>query len=187
MLQACVGCSSTCASCINTSSTCTSCTSPAVLYSSQCIASCPSGMFVTQGACAQCLSNCSSCVSLSNCSGCAGALFLYNGQCITTCPSTNGYVLNGQCTACTGNGCYSCTSADICLSCKSSYLFLNSLCISKTDGCPTGYNSNGTHCVDILTNTLSSDSSPSRSFPVPFTIAGLILVIACLMSRLQFH
>ena len=143
-------------------------------------------MFATQGACAQCLTNCSSCFSLANCSGCAGTNFLYNGQCIAACPATSGYVLNGQCTACTGNACFSCSSADVCLSCTSSYLFLNSLCISKTDGCPTGYSSNGTHCVDVLTSTLSSDS-PSRSFPVPFTIAGVILVIACLMSRLQFH
>lgn len=31
-----------------------------------------------------------------------------------------------------------------------------------------------------------TSSPPDKSFPAPFTIAGLVLSIACLMSRLQF-
>lgn len=54
--------------------------------------------------------------------------------------------------------------------------------------CPSGYTSNGTHCIDVLTPSLSSaESSPNNSFPVPFTIAGIVFIIACLMSRLQFQ
>jgi hypothetical protein len=52
--------------------------------------------------------------------------------------------------------------------------------------CPIGYISNGTYCVTILDQTLTA-SAPNNSFPVPFTIAGVVLIIACLMSRLQFH
>lgn len=183
--QSCVGCNSTCNTCINSSTTCTSCTSPAVLYNYQCLTVCPNQMYSLGGICTLCPSNCTGCNSFSNCSGCSGTYILYNGQCITSCPATYAFILNNQCTKCTGLQCYSCTSSDVCLSCNSNYLYLNALCVSI---CPNGYNSNGTHCVDILTTTLSSStSSPNNSFPVPFTIAGVVLVIACLMSRLQFH
>jgi hypothetical protein len=38
--------------------------------------------------------------------------------------------------------------------------------------------------VDVLSASLEV---PNKSFPVPFTIAGVVLIIACLMSRLQFQ
>jgi hypothetical protein len=89
------------------------------------------------------------------------------------------------CSPCTAQQCFSCTSTNVCLSCNAGYLFLNSLCLGT---CPSGYNSNGTHCIDVLANSLSSSiESPNNSFPVPFTIAGIVLIIACLMSRLQFQ
>jgi uncharacterized membrane protein YjjP (DUF1212 family) len=39
--------------------------------------------------------------------------------------------------------------------------------------------------VSLLDSILTA-SAPNNSFPVPFTIAGVVLIIACLMSRLQF-
>lgn len=52
------------------------------------------------------------------------------------------------------------------------------------DACPSSYKSNGTHCIDALSASLEV---ANKTFPVPFTIAGVVLIIACLMSRLQFQ
>ena len=48
--------------------------------------------------------------------------------------------------------------------------------------CPSGYETNGTHCLDTNEEALTSSSA----FPVPFTIAAAVVIIACLMSKLQF-
>jgi hypothetical protein len=53
------------------------------------------------------------------------------------------------------------------------------MCLST---CPDNYVSNGTHCIDVMTVSLTTSSA----FPVPFSIAAAVCVIACLMSRLQY-
>ena len=182
LAQTCVGCSSACLTCANSASTCTSCNGT-LLFNGQCLASCPAGMYSQTGTCLSCPLNCSSCSSPANCSGCSGTNFLYNGACVGSCPATSGFVISGTCTPCTAQNCFSCTSTNVCLSCKSNFLYFNAICLGS---CTAGYTSNGTHCVSLLVQTLTDNSSPSSAFPVPFTIAGMVFIIACLMSRLQF-
>ena len=69
----------------------------------------------------------------------------------------------------------------MCLTCDTDYVILEAVCYDK---CPSPYKSNGTHCIDALVSSLEV---ANKSFPVPFTIAGVVLIIACLMSRLQFQ
>lgn len=177
--QSCVGCTSPCNTCINSSTTCLSCLT-GFLYLSSCIDTCPDQMYGQSGTCLSCPSTCSSCSSLTNCSACTGTTYLYKTYCVTTCPATQAAVINGICTPCSTLNCYSCTTNDVCLICNSNYLYLKALCVSA---CPSGYSSNGTHCIDILASSLTTTSN---AFPVPFSIAGVVIIIACLMSRLQF-
>jgi len=56
--------------------------------------------------------------------------------------------------------------------------------------CPSGYqsNSNGT-CVaassNNTNNVLTSSLTTASVFPLPFTITGSIIFVACFMSKLQ--
>ena len=138
-------------------------------------------MYELAGTCSSCASVCSTCSSASNCSACSGANLLYNSFCVASCPSSASVISNGACQACSTLNCFECTSGDVCTTCNSGFLFFNTVCISD---CPSGYETNGTHCVSIVNSALTDESS---AFPVPFTIAGVVLIIACLMSRLQFN
>lgn len=180
--QSCVGCSLNCLTCAGSASTCTACNA-SLLLNGACLPTCPNGMYPQTGTCLNCPTNCSTCTAAANCTGCTGTNFLYNGECISTCPPTSARIVAGTCAPCSGQNCFSCTSTNVCLSCTSGFFFLNAMCINP---CPTGYNSNGTHCLNILEQTLTAEA-PNNSFPVPFSIAGVVLTIACLMSRLQFH
>ena len=182
--QICVGCTSPCSSCVNSSTTCTSCVSGFVLHGTGCLSICPSGMFA-QGntTCLSCANNCTTCTSATNCSVCSGLTILYNGGCITTCPVTSPVVINNNCTPCTTQNCYSCSPADVCDTCVSGTYFLNTACLTT---CPSGYTNNGTHCISNPNATVIGSITTSSTFPVPFTIAGAVLVVACLMSKLQF-
>lgn len=179
--QTCVGCSSNCLTCSGSANTCTACNS-SLLLNGQCLPNCPSGMYPQTGTCQNCPTNCSTCTAAANCTGCTGANYLFNGECISTCPATNARIVSGVCMPCSGTNCFSCTSNNVCLSCSNNNYILNALCVPN---CPTGYDNNGSHCYNILEQTLTA-SDPNNSFPVPFTIAGVVLIIACLMSRLQF-
>jgi hypothetical protein len=88
-------------------------------------------------------------------------------------------VLNRICTPCSIQYCIECTSSDECLTCTSDRFLLSGACLGS---CPSGFKSNGTHCTDIAQVSMTSSSS----FPVPFTIAAIVVIIACLMSKLQF-
>jgi hypothetical protein len=137
-------------------------------------------MYASVGACKNCPTSCSSCNSSTFCLTCVNTSVLYNNFCISKCPTTSPVLINGVCTACSTQNCYSCSAADVCLICKSGFYYLKGDCVSP---CPSGYISNGTNCNDIMTVSLST----SNTFPVPFSIAAAVLVIACLMSRLQFN
>ena len=175
-----MSCTSPCQTCINSTNTCTSCTT-GVLFNNQCNVSCPDAMYEQASTCVACPSVCSVCTSASACSSCTGSNLIYNNFCVASCPSSANVISNGTCQTCSTLNCFECTSGDICTTCNSGFLSFNAVCISN---CPSGYESNGTHCTSILTNTLVDESS---AFPVPFTIAGVVLIIACLMSRLQFN
>ncbi len=64
--------------------------------------------------------------------------------------------------------------------CNTQYSLLNGACLSA---CPASYTSNGTHCIDINQQVLTTPNS----FPVPFSIAAAVILVACLMSKLQFN
>jgi proprotein convertase subtilisin/kexin type 5 len=179
--QTCIGCTSPCNTCVNSTTTCTSCLT-GFLFNSACISECPTAMFNQSSTCKACPSTCTTCSSLTNCSICLGTAYLYNGACVFTCPATSAVILNGACVGCSTSGCFSCTSGDVCTSCKSGFLYLKTLCVTN---CSAGYTSNGTHCIDTLASSLTVPLS--NAFPVPFSIAGAVLIIACLMSRLQFN
>ncbi len=44
---------------------------------------------------------------------------------------------------------------------------------------------NGTDCIEVLASSL--DSATSNMFPVPLSIATAVVLIACMMSKLQNH
>lgn len=178
----CVGCTAPCNTCTGSATYCTSCIT-GYLLNNTCATACPTAMFVFSGTCSYCATNCSTCTSLTNCSVCVGTSLLYNGACVTTCPATAPVVYLSTCSACSTQNCYSCTTADICTTCKSGYLFLSAQCLSS---CPSNYTSNGTHCIELAQTIIDSVTTPS-TFPVPFSIAGAVLLVACLMSRLQFN
>jgi hypothetical protein len=57
-------------------------------------------------------------------------------------------LVDGVCTKCTDTFCNKCYDSDICYNCISGYSLLNGACLGT---CPTGYETNGTHCLDIIT------------------------------------
>ena len=96
--SACLQCDSTCKSCNGTSTNCLSCDTSTVfnraLLNGKCLASCPSGTFVTSGtgACQACASTCKECSDTSTkCTACYNSTTPYldrdKGICLTTCPT----------------------------------------------------------------------------------------------------
>jgi hypothetical protein len=65
------------------------------------------------------------------------------------------------------------------------FLF-NANCLAS---CPQGYRSNGaggcTAQSNPLNDTLTSSLTTGAVFPLPFTITGSIIFVACFMSKLQ--
>jgi hypothetical protein len=175
----CVYCIAPCKTCTNTSTTCLSCLT-GTLYNYGCPVVCPSQYFNQSGICQQCPSQCLSCSSLSSCNTCNNGFYLYNSFCVATCPATFAIIVGQTCTQCSGSNCHECTAADVCTMCDNKYSLLNGACLNT---CPAGYNSNGTHCIDINQEALTTTPN---SFPVPFSIAAAVILVACLMSKLQF-
>ena len=179
----CVGCTSPCDTCSGSATTCVTCVSGFYILNSTCLSACPAAMFIQGSTCIDCSTNCSVCTSATTCTTCSGLSVLYLGACITTCPSTSAVLLNGVCTACSTQNCYSCSAADVCEVCSSGTVYLNTACLAA---CPSNYTSNGTHCLENANATIIDSITSPSTFPIPFTIAGSVLVIACLMSKLQF-
>ena len=177
--QKCVYCDDPCKTCTNTSDTCLSCLT-GVLFENNCLDTCPEKYYNISGKCMPCPANCSGCTGPNTCTGCIDTFVLYTGFCITRCPSTHAVIINSVCTACSDSHCHQCDSSDVCTACDSDYSLLNGNCLGT---CPGGYETNGTHCIDTNEEALTSSSA----FPVPFTIASAVAIIACLMSKLQFN
>jgi hypothetical protein len=70
--------------------------------------------------------------------------------------------------------------------CNSPYVLHVGSCLTS---CPTNFTSNGTNCVDSAlknaTDQLTNELSSSRMFPMPFSIAGLVVIMFCLVSKFQ--
>ncbi len=81
------------------------------------------------------------------CTGCISSYLLYNNFCITKCPDTHAVITDGACTKCSSMNCHKCYDNDFCYTCVSDYSLLNGACLSV---CPSGYETNGTHCIEIL-------------------------------------
>ena len=178
LTQTCVSCEDPCKTCTNTFDTCLSCLT-GVMFENTCLDVCPDKYFDQSGSCKACPTNCSSCTGSNSCTTCIDTFVLYTGFCITNCPMTHSVIINSVCTLCSDSNCHLCDSADVCNQCNSDYSLLNGNCLGN---CPSGYETNGTHCIDTNAVVLTTSSA----FPVPFSIASAVAIIACLMSKLQF-
>ena len=177
--RTCISCTAPCKTCTNTTNTCLSC-STGILYNLQCIFNCPKKMYNDTSVCQDCPTQCSSCTSKVVCTNCTSSYLLYNNFCITKCPDTHAVITSGVCTKCSSTNCHKCYDNDLCYICISDHSLLNGACLSE---CPAGYVTNGTHCEQVLASSL--ESSNSNMFPVPLSIAASVVLIACMMSKLQ--
>jgi hypothetical protein len=181
----CIGCSGNCTTCSGSANNCTSCTT-GVLYLNSCVANCPDAYYAVNGQCLACPTGCLTCTSGSSCQSCLGSYFLYQNVCISTCPSTHALVVNQTCTACSTPNCQSCNSGDQCLVCNSPSLLYVGSCVSS---CPENFTSNGTSCVNSVmqaaNTSLNSTLSSSKLFPMPFSIAGAVVIMLCVVSKFQ--
>ena len=174
----CKPCLFPCSSCSSATS-CLSCASGYFLFTnSSCLASCPSGYYNNNvsSACSVCTNHCETCLSPNACTSCPPPYLLDQATCGTSCPPTAIYNVSNTCQNCTGAlpGCLVCNSTDpnnpICSVCDSNLVLFQGKCQSPSS------ESQGT-----LTDSLKTSSI----FPLPFTITGSIIFIACFMSKLQ--
>lgn len=129
-----------CQSCFDSSKT-----SLNLLYSNQCLQSCPISTYSNTVSCVDCPNLCYIC-SMTSCSQCIPSYYLFNNSCIQTCPI--GYIANAtHCIPypiiCPSN-CIDCPADNKCLACSSAYLLYNNTCYSS---CPSGYVSSGVTCI----------------------------------------
>ncbi|KAH9948122.1 insulin-like growth factor binding protein [Amylocystis lapponica] len=102
---------------------CTGCLPGFVLSKGQCVASCPSGTFLSPTdnlTCTACDSSCGTCVGSSTfCLTCANNQLASNGSCVSSCPS-NTFSSSGSCLACHPD-CATCSGGSFnqCSSCSS--------------------------------------------------------------------
>lgn len=196
----CIGCVSPCVTCSGTTTNCTSCISNQYLYGNTCVSSCPEAYYVVNNVCTACPTGCLTCTSGTRCQSCLPSYYLYQSTCVANCPASAAVIVSGACTACSTANCQSCNSGDQCLVCNSPYLLHLATCVSS---CPTNYTSNGTACVIIpvtpnntnntnntnstnsTTQNLTATLSGSKMFPVPFTIAGSVVIVLCIVSKFQ--
>lgn len=136
-------------------------------------------MYNDTNTCQSCPDVCSSCTSQTNCLSCTSPYILYNNYCINQCPATHAVILNNTCTQCSTTNCHKCYDNDVCFNCVSDYSLLNGACLST---CPVDYKTNGTHCNEVLAQSLESTGN---MFPVPLSIATAVVLVACMMSKLQ--
>ncbi|PPQ82360.1 hypothetical protein CVT25_008321 [Psilocybe cyanescens] len=92
---------------------CTGCLPGFVLSDGKCVASCPSGTFVSPQdnlTCTACSSTCGTCVGAADfCLTCKSGQLASSGQCVSTCPS-NTFTSSGSCLKCHPD-CASCSGA----------------------------------------------------------------------------
>lgn len=131
----CANCSTNCTACLSTNQ-CTGCIPNYYLYSGSCLASCPSGLYISIASgnlsCEACAPPCLSCVSYSTyCSSCNTSNLSLNkflfvnvsvntSTCSSGCPPqyySNEYYICNSCVS----PCDLCTSATDCSSCISGY------------------------------------------------------------------
>lgn len=185
-IMQCINCASPCKTCRNTTDTCLSCVTGTFLSNSLCVARCPDGQYGASGLCKDCENNCTTCSSAVSCLSCTTPLVLYSAKCLETCPTTHSIVSNDSvCLACTTvvPGCSKCSANGECFACYFPNIYYNSYCLSS---CPDGYTyTNFTCVVRNETDVILTQSLESYTFPIPFTILGCIVFIACCMSKLQ--
>ena len=134
------------------------------------------------------------------CLTCTVGYYFYNNFCLSSCPSVSPVIdSSGRCQPCSDANCIVCDSLDQCTSCNYPSLLHFGKCL---DSCPTDYSANGTQCYynpqtttnTTVTNettaaeeTLNQTLTSSDYFPVPFSIGGTFVGVACLMSKFQNH
>lgn len=119
------------------------------------------------------------CTSATNCSVCNASFYFFSNSCVLDCPNTHAVVVDRVCTKCSVPSCQECTNGDYCTICASPMLVYQGGCYST---CETNYGSNGTHCVAL---PIEEPKVSTSIFPIPFTIATLVVVIMCMISKFQ--
>lgn len=171
----CIGCTPPCAGCTGTTNNCTLCLTGS-LYNNSCVDKCPQKHYEFNKVCVPCSTGCLVCSSDINCTVCESNYYYFGKSCVSSCPSSYAIVKNQTCTQCTTANCVECTNSDYCLLCNSPMLVQQGNCLTS---CSDSLISNGTHCIT------PAPVAPTGIFPIPFTLAGLVIIIIALVSK--FH
>ncbi|KAJ7669429.1 TNFR/NGFR cysteine-rich region family protein [Mycena polygramma] len=170
---------------------CTGCVPGFFLSNGKCVASCPSGTFVSPQdnlTCTACDSSCTTCTgSATFCLTCASNQLVASGKCVATCPS-NTFSSSGSCLNCHPD-CASCSGASFnqCSSCPSSRPVLtNGRCLptcSKTQF----FDATSSSCLPCDASCSScSGSGPSQCLACSSSSqvlrAGTCVAAACQQS-----
>ena len=119
-----IACSSPCTTCVGSASFCLTCKSPQLASSGECASTCPTGTFLSSGACLKCHPDCQNCTgaSFEKCSACFPSRpVLSSGRCLPTCVESQFFdVTSSTCQDCDPS-CLSCSGPGLanCLACSS--------------------------------------------------------------------
>lgn len=149
----CEKCSASCLACQGSSTSCTKCPDQSYLFESQCLYSCPAGLYASStGHCRSCGDFCMQCLDGLTCTVCLEGFYLLEGKCIQKCPYgytgvriesagtlTYNHILL-TCRPCT-SPCQECTqeldgSQYHCLSCLEGFYYHEDKCLAR---CPVGF------------------------------------------------
>lgn len=184
----CSVCQLGCTLCSSSISNCSACSSGFYYYDFGCAQSCPGGYYQNNANnyCSLCSNNCSTCTNPNTCLSCSPPLSLYSSQCLVSCPPTHPYSVSSICMNCSSAipGCISCnnSSSASCQTCSSGLLTYNGSCYST---CPSGFQDDGLGNCKQSNSALTDSLTTVTLFPLPFTIIGGIIFIACFISKLQ--
>ena len=184
----CVSCPANCGLCSN-GHTCTRCYNDTfVLLDGQCVSSCPTNYYLSEGKCSPCHGTCARCfgpdaAQCTQCDAMAG-LFLDGNACTTelACADSGKYAdaHEGRCLNCDAS-CALCGGAgpNQCLACaRSDYVLESKTCQAS---CSAGHYQNGTSCVrcDSTCATCASSSAVCTSCPVGYNLYNEQCSAAC--------
>lgn len=182
----CDSCQNPCKTCTNTTDTCTSCVNNTYLSNSLCVNICPSGQYGQSGLCTDCQNNCTTCSSATVCLSCTVPLYLYAKTCIENCPESHAIISNSNvCTACSTlvPSCVNCSASGECYACLFPMIYFQGYCVAS---CPENYTYTNYVCQPLnITTVVLEYTLKSSTFPIPFTILGCVIFIACCISKLQ--
>lgn len=131
-LTDCAACDPKCKTCAGKADFCLACGS-GLAHNGTCIAECPSNTFATNGTCASCSLDCSTCSgsSASDCVSCPPTRpLLQDGRCLPYCPQGT-YAADSKCKPC-DKSCATCTAGSSCTSCGRGQVLKAGACVGVT-------------------------------------------------------